>query len=164
MNVSDTESMSQKEYCSNHTLNRASQAVVLLSLCKVPAISMMVSPVKTTVSTISTTKRFSSGWQTVTEMLSTLVLISAPNWHWKFAQPILREVLDTLTVPQTKREWLSVQNNIERRIRWEWNCACKRELGLPHSDGTWIPELIQFWNNSSCVLPIFKRIALYTNR
>ena len=70
--------------------------------------------------------------------------ILVPNWHWKLAQPILREVLDTLTVPQTKREWLSVQNNIERRIRWEWNCACKRELGLPGSDGTWIPELIQF--------------------
>ena len=62
----------------------------------------------------------------------------------EIAQPILREALNTITIPQSKREWLSVQNNIERRIRWEWNCACKRELGLPDSDGTWIPELVQF--------------------
>ena len=62
----------------------------------------------------------------------------------EIAQPILREALDTLTIPQTKREWLSFQNNIERRIRWEWNCACKRELELSDTDGTWIPELIQF--------------------
>ena len=33
------------------------------------------------------------------------------------AKPILTDAIRTLTIPQTKREWLSFQNNIERRIR-----------------------------------------------
>ena len=62
----------------------------------------------------------------------------------KVAKPILTDAIRTLTIPQTKREWLSFQNNIERRIRWDWNCACKKTLGMDDQDGTWIPELIQF--------------------
>jgi len=62
------------------------------------------------------------------------------------ARPILLEAIQSLPLPDTlsKRDWLTIQNHIERRIRWEWNAACKRSLGLTHSDGSWTPELIQF--------------------
>lgn len=62
------------------------------------------------------------------------------------ARPILFEAIQDLQQSATlsKRDWLTIQNNIERRIRWEWNAACKRELGLENPDGSWQSDLIQF--------------------
>ncbi len=73
------------------------------------------------------------------------------------AEPILTEVYRTLDFSVLRRDCPTLSGNIEKRIRWEWNLACKRHLtqhGLLSADnrldGSWHKDLIQFGTTLLC--------------
>lgn len=60
------------------------------------------------------------------------------------AHPILFDALRSLSQPISPRDWTTIQSNIEKRIRWEWNCECKRYMGEQSPTGEWTQELLNF--------------------
>ncbi len=60
------------------------------------------------------------------------------------AIPILYSVLDSISGEGLTHLPTQLKHSIEKRIRWEWNLGCKKHLGISSSDGSWIPELVQF--------------------
>jgi len=60
------------------------------------------------------------------------------------AIPILCSVLDSISGEGLTHLPTQLKHSIEKRIRWEWNLGCKKHLGMSSSDGSWIPELVQF--------------------
>ena len=75
----------------------------------------------------------------------------------KVAEPILTDLYRTLDINLLKRDASTLSGNIEKRIRWEWNLACKRYLKQQSTlsidntvDGAWHKDLIQFGTTLLC--------------
>ena len=65
------------------------------------------------------------------------------------AEPILRSALDALPKLPSQRELLALKEQIEKRIRWDWNRSCKTHLGI-EADGSWDEKLIAFGTTLIC--------------
>lgn len=65
------------------------------------------------------------------------------------AEPILRSAFDALCNPPSQRALIALKEQVEKRIRWDWNRRCKEHLNI-ESDGSWNEQLIAFGTTLLC--------------